>query len=70
MTAGMTQEDFTNVTALLRLCPIRFCLFLKALVGVEDMQDNDLGYWGGEPGVIAGLVFFEPEHEKRVRMLY
>jgi hypothetical protein len=34
----LTPEDFARVMELLKLRPIQFCLFLKALVGIEEMQ--------------------------------
>jgi hypothetical protein len=34
----LTPEDFSRVMDLLKLRPMQFCLFLKALVGVEEMQ--------------------------------
>ncbi|HLK65049.1 MAG TPA: hypothetical protein VKU19_16515 [Bryobacteraceae bacterium] len=34
----LTPADFGKVMDLLKLRPVQFCLFLKALVGVEDMQ--------------------------------
>src|ERR1035437_10002907 len=34
----LTPEDFAKVMELLKLRPVQFCLFLKALVGVEEMQ--------------------------------
>lgn len=34
----LSPEDLAKVVELLRLRPIQFCLFLKALVGVEEMQ--------------------------------
>ena len=34
----LTPEDFTRVMELLKLRPIQFCMFLKALVGAEEMQ--------------------------------
>ena len=34
----MTPEDFAKVADLLKLRPIQFCTFLKAMVGVEEMQ--------------------------------
>jgi hypothetical protein len=34
----LSPEDLGKVVELLRLRPIQFCLFLKALVGVEEMQ--------------------------------
>jgi hypothetical protein len=33
----LTPEDFARVRDLLKLRPIQFCLFLKALVGTEEM---------------------------------
>jgi len=33
----LTPEDFTKVRDLLKLRPIQFCLFLKALVGTKEM---------------------------------
>jgi hypothetical protein len=33
----LTPEDFGKVRDLLKLRPIQFCLFLKALVGTEEM---------------------------------
>jgi len=33
----LTPEDFAKVQDLLKLRPIQFCLFLKALVGTEEM---------------------------------
>ena len=34
----LSPEDLARVMELLRLRPIQFCLFLKALLGVEEMQ--------------------------------
>ena len=34
----LTAEDFEKVLELLRFRPIQFCLFLKALVGAEEME--------------------------------
>src|SRR5664279_5258951 len=34
----LTPEDFAKVMELLKFRPIQFCIFLKALVGVEEMQ--------------------------------
>ena len=34
----LTPEDFSRVTDLLKLRPMQFCLFLKTLVGAEEMQ--------------------------------
>jgi hypothetical protein len=34
----LSPEDLDRVMELLRLRPIQFCLFLKALLGVEEMQ--------------------------------
>jgi hypothetical protein len=34
----LTPGDFAKVMDLLKLRPIQFCLFLKALVGAEEMQ--------------------------------
>ena len=34
----MTPKDIPKVTDLLNLRSTQFCLFLKALVGVEEMQ--------------------------------
>jgi hypothetical protein len=34
----LTPEDFAKVIDLLKLRPVQFCIFLKALVGVEEMQ--------------------------------
>jgi len=33
----LTPEEFAKVTDLLKLRPIQFCLFMKALVGTEEM---------------------------------
>jgi len=33
----LTPEDFAKVTDLLKLRPMQFCLFMKALVGNEEM---------------------------------
>jgi len=33
----MTPEDFAKVRELLKLRPIQFCMFLKALVGYDEM---------------------------------
>lgn len=33
----LTPEDFDRVMDLLKLRPIQFCMFLKALVGTEEM---------------------------------
>jgi hypothetical protein len=33
----LTREDFAKVMDLLKLRPIQFCIFLKALVGTEEM---------------------------------
>lgn len=34
----LTPEGFSKVMELLRFRPIQFCMFLKALVGVEEME--------------------------------
>jgi hypothetical protein len=34
----LTSEDFARVMDLLKLRPMQFCMFLKALVGVDEMQ--------------------------------
>jgi hypothetical protein len=34
----LTPEDFAKVMDLLKLRPIQFCIFLKTLVGAEEMQ--------------------------------
>ena len=34
----LTPDDFAKITDLLKFRPVQFCLFLKALVGVEEMQ--------------------------------
>lgn len=34
----LKPEDFAKVMQLLRLRPIQFCMFLKALVGAEEME--------------------------------
>jgi hypothetical protein len=34
----LPPEDFAKVMELLKLRPIQFCLFLKALVGVDELQ--------------------------------
>jgi hypothetical protein len=34
----LSPEDFARVLELLRMRPVQFCLFLKALVGVQQMQ--------------------------------
>ena len=34
----LTPADLAKVLDLVKLRPIQFCLFLKALVGVEEMQ--------------------------------
>ena len=34
----MSPEDFAKVMDLLKLRPIQFCIFLKTLVGAEEMQ--------------------------------
>lgn len=34
----LPAEDLGKVVELLKLRPIQFCLFLKALVGVENME--------------------------------
>jgi len=34
----LTPEDFARVMELLKLRPMQFCFFLKALVGAEEMQ--------------------------------
>ncbi len=34
----LTAEDFAKLMDLLKLRPIQFCMFLKALVGSEEMQ--------------------------------
>ena len=36
--ATLTAEDFAKVKDLLKFRPMQFCLFLKALVGAEEMQ--------------------------------
>jgi len=33
----LTPEDFSRVMDLMKLRPMQFCLFLKALVGVEEI---------------------------------
>jgi hypothetical protein len=33
----LTPEDFARVTDFLKLRPIQVCIFLKTLVGVEEM---------------------------------
>src|SRR5258708_33758785 len=34
----LTPEDYAKVMDLLKIRPMQFCMFLKALVGVEAMQ--------------------------------
>jgi hypothetical protein len=34
----LTSEDFAKVMDLVKLRPMQFCIFLKTLVGVEEMQ--------------------------------
>ena len=34
----LSPEDFAKVMELLKLRPIQFCIFLKTLVGAEEMQ--------------------------------
>jgi hypothetical protein len=34
----LSPEDFAKVMELLKLRPMQFCIFLKALVGVQEMQ--------------------------------
>ena len=34
----LSPEDFARVMDLLKIRPMQFCLFLKALVGVQEMQ--------------------------------
>src|ERR1035438_2092221 len=34
----LSPEDFANLMDLLKLRPIQFCIFLKTLVGAEQMQ--------------------------------
>ena len=34
----LSPEDFAKVMELLKLRPVQFCIFLKALVGAEEMQ--------------------------------
>jgi hypothetical protein len=34
----LTPEDFAKVMELVKLRPIQFCIFLKGLVGNEEMQ--------------------------------
>ena len=34
----LSPEDFAKVMELLKLRPMQFCIFLKALVGLEEMQ--------------------------------
>jgi hypothetical protein len=34
----MTPGDLAKVMELLKLRPIQFCIFLKSLVGAEEMQ--------------------------------
>ena len=34
----LTPEDFGKVMELLKLRPLQFCIFLKMLVGVDEMQ--------------------------------
>jgi hypothetical protein len=36
--ATLTAEDFAKVKDLLKFRPMQFCIFLKALVGAEEMQ--------------------------------
>lgn len=36
--ATLTPEDFAKVMHLLKLRPIQLCIFLKAMLGVEEMQ--------------------------------
>ena len=34
----LSPEDFAKVMELLKLRPMQFCIFLKAMVGAEEMQ--------------------------------
>jgi hypothetical protein len=34
----LTAEDFAKVMELLKYRPVQFCIFLKALLGVDEMQ--------------------------------
>ena len=34
----LSPEDFAKVMGLVKLRPMQFCMFLKTLVGVEEMQ--------------------------------
>ena len=34
----LTPEDFAKVNELLKLRPMQLCMFLKTLVGAEEMQ--------------------------------
>jgi hypothetical protein len=34
----LTPEDFAKVMDLLKLRPMQFCIYLKALVGADEMQ--------------------------------
>jgi hypothetical protein len=34
----LTEEDFARVRELLNVRPIQFCMFLKALLGTEEME--------------------------------
>jgi hypothetical protein len=34
----LNPEDFTKVIDLLKFRPIQFCMFLKTLVGAEEMK--------------------------------
>src|ERR1035437_2045979 len=34
----LTPEDFSRVMDILKLRPMQFCIFLKTLVGAEEMQ--------------------------------
>jgi hypothetical protein len=51
--ATLNQEDFAKVIDLLKHRPIQFCMFLKALVGAEEMKRlmvKAIVFAGREPG--------------------
>jgi hypothetical protein len=43
----LTAEDFGKIMALLKLRPIQFCIFLKALVGADEMRRMMVDAIGG-----------------------
>src|ERR1035438_2237712 len=42
----LSPEDFAKVMELLKLRPMQFCIFLKALVGLKEMQRVMVGVCG------------------------